>query len=138
MLPTEVAQLGTNPMALRLYEPLQWRQSRMTSEELDSYLRPLQQKDRLAFMLALGSDLLSEPDRLPGAHRVDRPTFIITGADDHLLSVDTIQLLNSVIPDSRIEILDGVGHCPMEDQPEAFTSSVLAFLPASDEAPIPA
>jgi pimeloyl-ACP methyl ester carboxylesterase len=127
-LPTDLARIGTTSLGLRLYEPIQWRQSRMTSEELESYLRPLQERERLEFMLDLGADLLSEPDRLPGAHRVDRPTFILTGADDHLLEVETIQLLNSVIPDSRMEVLDGVGHCPMEDRPERFTDSVLDFF----------
>jgi pimeloyl-ACP methyl ester carboxylesterase len=127
-LPTSLAQFGTNELGLRIYEPIQWRKSRMSSEEVSDYLAPLKQSDRLDFMLDLGADLLREPDRLPGAHRVDVPTLILTGEEDHLLPVETVRLLDAVIPDSRLEVFDGVGHCPMEDTPADFVQLLRGFL----------
>lgn len=127
-LPTSLAQFGTNELGLRIYEPIQWRQSRMSREEVSDYLAPLKKPDRLDFMLDLGADLLREPDRLPGAHRVDVPTLILTGEQDHLLPVETVRLLDAVIPDSRLELLEGVGHCPMEDTPAEFVRLMREFL----------
>lgn len=127
-IPSGLASLGATELGFRLYEPIQWRKSRMTRRETAIYLEPLKDSERLDFMLKLGGDLMDEPDRLPGAHRVDVPTLIITGEKDHLLPVENIQLLNSVIPDSRLEVLDGVGHCPMEDTPGEFTRLLVDFL----------
>lgn len=127
-LPSGLARFGMTELGLRLYEPIQWRKTRMTRREAGRYLAPLRDSGRLDFMLDLGADLLSEPDRLPGAHRVDVPTLIITGEKDHLLPVETVELLSAVIPDSRLEVLDGVGHCPMEDTPTEFVRLVSGFL----------
>ena len=127
-MPTRMAQFGTHELGLRLYEPIQWRKTRMTSEEAEEYMEPLKDRERMEFMLELGADLLREPDRLPGAHRVDVPTLIVTGEKDHLLPVETVRLLHAVIPDSRLEVLDGVGHCPMEDTPADFTRLLEDFL----------
>jgi pimeloyl-ACP methyl ester carboxylesterase len=128
MLPRPLASLGTNRLGMRLYEPIQWRQSRMDGDEMTDYLRPLKDPDRLDFILSLGADMVSEPDRLPGAHRVSVPTLLITGDKDHLVSLDAVELLDSVIPDSEMSVFEGVGHCPMEDAPADFTSSVRGFL----------
>ena len=128
LVPSALAQFGATELGMRLYEPIQWRKTRMTREEVRRYLKPLKDSDRLDFMLDLGADLLSEPDRLPGAHRVDVPTLIVTGEKDHLLPVETVRLLNEVIPDSELEVLDGVGHCPMEDTPTAFARLIERFL----------
>lgn len=127
-VPSMLAAFGATELGLRLYEPIQWRRSRMTSEEAEAYLEPLKQRDRIEFMLDLGADLLSEPDRLPGAHRVEVPTLIITGQEDHLVPVETVRLLNSVIPNSRVSVLKGVGHCPMEDAPAEFAGLVADFV----------
>jgi len=131
LIPSKLASLGVTEVGFRLYEPIQWRKSRMSRREASIYLEPLNETDRIDFMLKLGRDLMDEPDRLPGAHRVDVPTLIITGEKDHLLPVENIRLLNSVIPDSRLEVLDGVGHCPMEDTPVEFTRLLVDFLEAS-------
>lgn len=129
-IPAGLAARGTNSLGLRLYEPIQWRKTRMSGEEVDRYLEPLKQTDRMEFMLTLGADLMSEPDRLPGAHRVDVPTLIVTGEKDHLLPVETVRLLDEIIPESQLEVLDEVGHCPMEDAPSEFVRLLRRFLDA--------
>lgn len=128
MIPSGLARLGVSELGFRLYEPIQWRKTRMTRREAAVYLEPLRERDRLEFMLKLGADLMGEPDRLPGAHRVDVPTWIVTGEKDHLLPVDDVRLLDSVIPDSRLSVLEGVGHCPMEDTPSEFTRLMVEFF----------
>jgi pimeloyl-ACP methyl ester carboxylesterase len=127
-LPVRLAKLGANAVGIRAYEPIQWRKSRMTSVEIDSYVRPFRDKDRLAFMIAIGADLVREPDRLVGAHHIDHRTLIVWGDKDHFLPIETGHVLQSQIDRSHFEILQGAGHCPMEDSPDEFSSILETFV----------
>lgn len=127
-VPLGLARLGTNPLGIRVYEPIQWRKSRMTSSEVASYLEPLRQPERLRFIVDMGIDLIREPDRLVGAERIDRSTLIVWGEKDHLLPVETGRVLQSTIADAHFEVLEGVGHCPMEDSPDEFVNILNGFL----------
>ncbi len=127
LLPLSLAQLSINRLGLRIYEPIQWRKSRMTSNEMRSYLKPLKDRERLEFILDLGVDLMREPDRIHGATDIDIPTLILWGDRDHLLSVETGRVLQSMIVGSDLRVLDGVGHCPMEDDPARFIDHMLDF-----------
>lgn len=127
LLPLSLARMSVNRLGLRLYEPIQWRKSRMTSSEMRSYLKPLKERERLQFIIDLGVDLVREPDRIAGASDIDIPTLILWGDRDHLLSVETGRVLQSMIVGSHLRVLDGVGHCPMEDDPSRFLDHVLDF-----------
>lgn len=127
LLPLSLARLSVNRLGLRAYEPIQWRKSRMTSSEMRSYLKPLKESERLAFIIDLGVDLVREPDRIHGATDIDVPTLILWGDRDHLLSVETGRVLQSMIVGSELRVLDGVGHCPMEDDPARFLDHILDF-----------
>jgi pimeloyl-ACP methyl ester carboxylesterase len=129
-LPVRLAKLGANSLGIRAYEPIQWRKSRMTSVEIDSYVRPFRDKERLAFMIAIGADLVRVPDRLVGAHEIDHPTLIVWGDKDHFLPIETGHVLKSLIDRSHFEILPGVGHCPMEDSPDEFSRILQTFMRA--------
>lgn len=128
MLPFRLAKLGATPLGVRFYEPIQWRKSRMTSSEVDLYVEPFRDPRRLQFMIELGTDLVRQPDRLVGADQISHPTLIIWGDKDHLLSVDTGHELQQAIDDAHFEVLEGVGHCPMEDSPEEFARILHGFL----------
>jgi pimeloyl-ACP methyl ester carboxylesterase len=127
-LPLRLARLGASSLGIRAYEPIQWRKSRMTSLEVDAYVQPFRQPDRLRFMMDVGVDLVRQPDRLVGAEQIDHRTLIVWGDKDHLLSVDTGHLLQASIGDSRLEVIEGVGHCPMEDSPAEFAHLLRNFL----------
>jgi pimeloyl-ACP methyl ester carboxylesterase len=127
LLPLSLARLSVNRLGLRMYEPIQWRKTRMTSAEMRSYLKPLKERERLEFIIDLGVDLVREPDRIDGASDIDVPTLILWGDRDHLLSLETGRVLQSMIVGSDFRVLDGVGHCPMEDDPGRFLDHVLDF-----------
>lgn len=128
LMPLRLARVGASSLGVRIYEPIQWRKSRMTNLEIDAYVKPFRQPERLRFMVDMGVDLVRNPDRLEGADRVAHPTLIIWGGRDHLLSVETGQLLQRKIPDSRLEVFDEIGHCPMEDEPKRFARLVDRFV----------
>ncbi len=127
-LPFGLAKLSASPLGVRCYEPIQWRKSRMTSSEVDSYVAPFREPDRLRFMIDIGADLVREPDRLVGADQIRHPTLLVWGDKDHFLSLDTGHVLQAMIKDAHFEILEGVGHCPMEDSPDEFARILESFL----------
>ncbi|WP_156255573.1 alpha/beta fold hydrolase [Sandarakinorhabdus oryzae] len=59
------------------------------------------------------------------------PTLIIWGREDKLIPVSVAAWFNSQIKDSRVTILDGIGHIPMEEAPDRSLAPVLPFLAAN-------
>lgn len=127
-MPLGLAKLGATSFGMRCYEPIQWRKSRMTSAEIASYVQPFRQEERLEFMVELGADLLSSPDRLDGAEQVRPRTLILWGDRDHLIRRKSIHALQSGIGSAQLEVLHGIGHCPMEDAPEDFNRLLHNFF----------
>lgn len=127
-LPVSLARLGTSRMGVRMYEPFQWRQARMTPTEIDQYLEPIQNPERLKFMLALAQNLLETPDRITGSHKLDLPTLIMWGTHDRMIPPSTVRLLKCHVPHSKITVFQNCGHSPMEDCPPQFVRSLTEFL----------
>lgn len=63
--------------------------------------------------------------KLPG---LAVPTLIIWGREDRLIPVSVAAWFNSQIKGSRVTILDGIGHIPMEEAPDRSLAPVLEFL----------
>jgi pimeloyl-ACP methyl ester carboxylesterase len=61
-------------------------------------------------------------------HRITAPTLILWGEKDALVSADYADEFAARIADSRVEIIDGVGHVPQWEKPEAVNPLVLDFL----------
>jgi pimeloyl-ACP methyl ester carboxylesterase len=59
------------------------------------------------------------------------PTLILWGREDKLIPVSVAQWFNQQIPGSRVTILDGIGHIPMEEAPDRSLSPVLEILEAT-------
>jgi pimeloyl-ACP methyl ester carboxylesterase len=51
-------------------------------------------------------------------HELAAPTLVIHGTEDEMLPVENGRLVAQLIPGSRLEILDGVGHMFCWEQPE--------------------
>ncbi len=65
------------------------------------------------------------------------PKGLIWGREDRLILLEVAVLLQALWPSSALEVLDGVGHCPNLEAPEAFSDAVdrlLAIVPASSPA----
>jgi len=56
------------------------------------------------------------------------PTLLIWGAQDSVAPLRTAHLLAATLPQSRLVILAGSGHVPMDDDPEQFNQVVSGFL----------
>jgi pimeloyl-ACP methyl ester carboxylesterase len=58
------------------------------------------------------------------------PTLLVWGERDPLVPLRLAAEYERAIPDVRLVVLEGAGHVPMVERPEAFAHAVLAFLGA--------
>jgi pimeloyl-ACP methyl ester carboxylesterase len=68
----------------------------------------------------------------PGApvelETIEIPTLVVWGAHDELISPESGRRAAARLPHSEFVLLDGSGHLPMEEQPEALLRAILPFL----------
>ncbi len=60
--------------------------------------------------------------------KIKVPTLIVWGSDDRLIPVEFGRLLSSRITGSKMIILNGLGHEPMLEDPEAFFLAVSGWM----------
>ena len=65
------------------------------------------------------------------AARHKLPVLLVHGAGDKLVPVSNTLNLAKMIPGARVAVLKRSGHCPQEEQPEAFAQIVSSFLGAT-------
>jgi len=70
--------------------------------------------------------MVNARDRLYLAAHI--PTLIVWGDQDGIIPVSHAHEAHELIADSRLEILEGVGHFPHVEAPERFNSVLLDFL----------
>jgi 3-oxoadipate enol-lactonase len=70
----------------------------------------------------------------PARDRLDEvavPTLIVVGSEDLPDMLEIASRLEHTIPAARKVVIDGAGHLPSLEQPEAFDAAVLPFLRAA-------
>ena len=72
--------------------------------------------------------------------KVSAPAIIVWGSADRLIPVDNAGWFSKTLANSRVTILDHVGHIPMEEAPDRALAPVLPMLAsvAAQTAPLPA
>ncbi|HUN41745.1 MAG TPA: alpha/beta hydrolase [Acetobacteraceae bacterium] len=60
-------------------------------------------------------------------HRIDIPTLLLWGAQDRIVTPTYGNGWRAAIPGARLGIIDGAGHFPHWEQPEAFVARVADF-----------
>jgi len=55
------------------------------------------------------------------------PTLIVWGDEDRLIHVRTADVLNKLMPNSKVIILEGIGHVPMIERPQQSAEDYLRF-----------
>ena len=73
---------------------------------------------------------LVEHDFTAAIRDTTAPTTVIWGLDDPVAPLRTGKLLAARMPDARLRVIDGVGHTPMQDSPQAFNRLLLEALVA--------
>ena len=63
---------------------------------------------------------------------VHTPLLLVWGDRDRLLSHAGAQQILDQVPDSRLELLQGIGHCAQVEAPERFSELLLDFVEACE------
>lgn len=94
---------------------------------MDAFVRTL--RGLIGYHLAPGPKSLWRT-----ANMVKAPTLIVWGRQDRLVNVAVAPKLAAIIPNSRLLILDRVGHTAQLEKPETVARAVLSLLDDSEEA----
>ena len=65
-------------------------------------------------------------------HEIGCPTLFVHGAQDGLVPARASRRAADLTPDGRLCLIEGAGHLPMRETPEAFHEAVGAFLNGLD------
>jgi pimeloyl-ACP methyl ester carboxylesterase len=79
------------------------------------------------------SPYMHDPKLKGRLHRIRIPTLVLWGLADGVTKVDYGRSYAAAIPGARFETLDGAGHFPHLEQPDAFARAVAAFVQSSAE-----
>lgn len=84
--------------------------------------------DRTGLTLALDAATISRQDCRSLLAGIQAPTFVVCGDRDIATPFELSQEIADAIPDSRLEIMAGIGHHPPLEAPEVMTSLITDFL----------
>jgi pimeloyl-ACP methyl ester carboxylesterase len=89
-------------------------------------------RGREAFALYGWKPYMHNPRLRRWLHRIDRPTLLLWGAADRIVTPAYGEGWQRAIPGARLELIDGAGHFPHWEQPEAFVERLRAFVAGAD------
>jgi len=72
--------------------------------------------------------VLADPDRSNEVARIRCPTLILHGANDPLVPVAAAHHLKSLLPQARLEIIEGLGHYLPRDKLSRIAASIVDHL----------
>jgi pimeloyl-ACP methyl ester carboxylesterase len=104
-----------------------------------SYVSLTQAANRAAFIRTLravidpGGQSVSATDRLYLAAAM--PTLIVWGEADQMIPVEHAHSAHELIPGSRLEIFEGIGHFPHVEEPARFAEVVRDFIETTEPVP---
>lgn len=85
-------------------------------------------RDRARRLLESGRRLLPELTTSPfDFERVDVPVLLVWGTLDRMVSHRGAERVRAGLPDARVELLEGVGHCPQLEATDRLLELLLEF-----------
>ena len=135
MLDRRVRELGPEGLVLHTLALVCADPSRVPPEVVEANIRLTRERDKLgrqnarAFLQASRSIGLrmADPRFWSRVAKVRAPTLVIHGSLDRLIPLAAAEELSRRRPDWTLEVLEGVGHVPMMETPEAYVSALSAW-----------
>jgi pimeloyl-ACP methyl ester carboxylesterase len=127
-LPTPVPAFMLRAAVARLYRQLAFAvPDSIEPGVIAAFTHHHRQRARVAQYLDIAHRMLPElrdPFRLQNIHV---PVLLVWGDRDRLVFSRGASRVLEAVPDARLEVLEGVGHCPQVEAVERFTELLLEF-----------
>jgi pimeloyl-ACP methyl ester carboxylesterase len=85
-------------------------------------------REREAFALYGWKPYMHNPRLGHWLHRIDRPTLLLWGAEDRIVTPSYGEKWRQAIPNAGLDLIADAGHFPHWEQPEAFVDRLSAFV----------
>ena len=85
-------------------------------------------RGREAFALYGWKPYMHNPRLKRWLHRINRPTLLLWGTEDRIVTPAYGENWRRAIPNARLEVIAGAGHFPHWEQPETFVAKLAAFV----------
>lgn len=90
--------------------------------------RPLVPKPASEADVVVAADACLSHDAGDRLSEIDVPTLVIGGREDRLFPPDVLEETAEAVPESRLELISGVGHGGYEERRGAFDATIATFL----------
>jgi pimeloyl-ACP methyl ester carboxylesterase len=67
-------------------------------------------------------------DSTPLLPQIDVPVLVASGDEDAMIPLDVARGMARALPDGRLAVIEGAGHLPPLERPDAFNRALLSFL----------
>lgn len=127
-VPSPVPGMVIRSAVARLYRRLAFAAPHTVDQAvISAFTSHLASRATVAAQLATAHRLLPELHEPFQLERIRIPVLLIWGDRDRLVFHQGAQRLLDSVPESRLELLEGVGHCPQVEAPERLTALLLEF-----------
>ena len=104
------------------------KRTRATRPDVEAHVRRMMRDAPAGGAAAALRGRAERPDYTPTLTHVGVPTLVVVGSEDEFTPVADAELMHRLIPGSALAVIDGAGHLPNLEQPEAFNAALHNFL----------
>jgi pimeloyl-ACP methyl ester carboxylesterase len=127
-LPAPVPSMVLRAAVARLYVQLVFASTRdIDPRVISTFTSHHTRRAKVASYLDIAHRMLPELRRALDLEQVRVPLLLVWGDRDRLLFHRGAQEILDAVPDSRLELLEGIGHCPQVEAPDRFADLLLDF-----------
>jgi pimeloyl-ACP methyl ester carboxylesterase len=127
-LPTPVPAFVLRAAVARLYRRLAFAApASIDPGVISAFTWHHRRRDRVAHYLDSAHRMMPELRDPFALERIEVPVLLIWGDRDRLVFSRGAKRVLQAVPDSRLEVLPGVGHCPQVEAPQRFTELLMEF-----------
>lgn len=135
-LPAPVPAAVLRAAVARLYVQLAFASTRNVDPRvISTFTSHHTRRAKVASYLAIAHRLLPELRDALALDRIRTPLLLVWGDRDRLLFHRGAQRILDAVPESRLELLAGIGHCPQVEAADRFAELLIAFAAERESTP---
>lgn len=134
-LPLPVPGRAVREVVGRAYATLAFaRPDRVDGRVIRSFTAHHDSREAVSSYLEIGHRLLPELRDPFDLEAVRAPVLLVWGTEDRLVFRTGAERVLATVPGSRLEVLEGCGHCPQIEEADRFAELLLGFVEAEARA----